>query len=309
MNTKQVILLAGPTASGKSALALALAQRLGGVVINADSMQVYRELSILTARPAAADLAAAPHQLYGHVPVSQAYSAGLWLADMARVLASARAERRVPIITGGTGLYFEVLLNGLSPVPPIAPEIRAHWRAEALRIGPLQLHKELAARDAQMAERLRPSDPQRVTRALEVLAATGRSLADWQAEAGTPLVPFDQALCLVLLPARESLYARCDARFDAMLAAGGLEEIAALMALQLPAELPAMRATGARELMAHLRGELTIEAAAVAAKTATRRYAKRQETWIKGRMAGWTKVAPAVTAQVDRIEKAFQSGA
>ena len=291
MPAPKTILIAGPTASGKSALALALAERLGGVVINADSMQVYRDLSILTARPGTADLARAPHVLYGHVPAAQVYSAGRWLVDAAREIAAAEAAGRVPIIAGGTGLYFEALLHGLSPVPAIPAAIRAHWRNEAERLGAEKLHGVLATRDPAMADRLRPSDPQRVTRALEVLEATGRSLADWQREAGTPLVARNAAACLVLAPDRATLYARCEARFDDMLAAGALAEAAAMLALGLPPELPAMRATGLRELMAHLRGDLTLEAAATAAKVATRHYAKRQETWIRGRMADWVRVS------------------
>ena len=251
-------------------------------------MQVYAELPILTARPGAADLARAPHVLYGHVPAAEAYSAGRWLADVATVLADARTGCRLPIIAGGTGLYFEALLNGLSPVPPIPAAVRVHWRAEAARLGPERLHAELASRDAAMAARLRPRDPQRVTRALEVLEATGRSLADWQAEAGAPLLSGDAVARLVLAPARKELYARCNARFDVMLSAGALAEVAALAAQNLTPELPAMRATGVRELTAHLRGELTLGEAADAAKAETRRYAKRQATWIRGRMADWT---------------------
>ena len=286
MPAPKTILIAGPTASGKSALALALAERLGGVVINADSMQVYRELSVLTVRPGAADLARAPHVLYGHVPAAEAYSVGRWLDDAAREIVAAR----VPIVVGGTGLYFEALLNGLSPVPPISPDIRAHWRAEAARLGPERLHAELAARDPAMAARLRPSDPQRVTRALEVLAASGRSLADWQRETGAPLIARETTLCLVITPGREALHARCDARFDAMLSAGALAEAEHMAALALPTERPAMRATGLRELMAHLNGGLTLDAATVLAKASTRQYAKRQMTWIRGRMADWTRV-------------------
>ena len=291
MTAPQAILIAGPTASGKSALAVALAERVGGAVVNADSMQVYAELSILTARPGDADLARAPHALYGHVPATEPYSVGRWLEDAGREIVAAQSAERVPIVVGGTGLYFEALLNGLSPVPPIPPAIRARWRAQAQRLGPERLHAELAGSDPAMAARLRPSDPQRLTRALEVLEATGRSLAVWQAEVGAPVVARDQALCLVLAPERATLYARCEARFDDMLAAGALAEAEALMAQKLPPSLPAMRATGLRELMAHLRGELTLAQATEAAKAETRRYAKRQETWIKSRMAGWTRVA------------------
>ena len=285
------ILIAGPTASGKSALALALAERLGGIVINADSMQVYRELAILTARPSAAELARAPHVLYGHVPAAEAYSVGRWLADMAPALAAAKASGLVPIVTGGTGLYFEALLSGLSPVPPIPLAIRAHWRAEAERLGPGKLHAELGSRDPAMAARLRPGDRQRVTRALEVLAATGRSLADWQTRTGASLLSAEDTVRLALTLPRDELHARCNTRFDLMLALGAVAEVAALMALGLPVSQPAMRATGAREIMGHLRGELELAAAIDAAKAATRQYAKRQMTWIRGRMADWAPVS------------------
>ena len=286
----RTILIAGPTASGKSALALALAEQLGGVVINADSMQVYAELNILTARPSAVDLARAPHRLYGHVPAAEAYSVGRWLADVARELAAARELSRVPIIVGGTGLYFYALLHGLTPVPDIPLPVRTHWRAEAERLGPEALHAVLAARDPVMAGRLRPSDPQRVTRALEVLDGSGRSLAEWARETGVPLLGEASVVRAVLMPEREDLYARCDRRFDLMLAAGALAEVEALLALGLVTEKPAMRALGVRPLVAHLRGELTLAAAAAQAKAETRHYAKRQTTWIRGRMADWPRV-------------------
>ncbi len=297
----RTILIAGPTASGKSALALALGERLNGAVINADSMQVYAELNILTARPSAADLARAPHRLFGHVPAAEAYSVGRWLADVARELAAARELSRVPIIVGGTGLYLYALLHGLTPVPDIALPVRTHWRAEAERLGPEALHAVLAARDPVMAGRLRPSDPQRVTRALEVLDGSGRSLADWARETGVPLLGEASVVRAVLMPEREDLYARCDRRFDLMLAAGALAEVEALLALSLVTEKPAMRALGVRPLVAHLRGELTLAAAAAQAKAETRHYAKRQTTWIRGRMADWPRVEAGDVEAVVRM--------
>ena len=285
------ILIAGPTASGKSAAAIVIANRIGGAVVNADSMQVYRELRVLTARPSPADEAAAPHRLYGHVAAATPYSVGLWLADVERELARLAAEGLTPIIVGGTGLYFEALLHGLSPVPDIPAAVRGHWRAEAERIGPERLYAELLARDPVMAARLRPSDPQRVTRAIEVIEATGRSLAEWQRETSTPLLQADEVTRAMLLPSRDFLYASCDTRFDAMLRAGALAEVAALLAQQLPRTRPAMRATGVPALAAHLRGELTLEEAAARGKLDTRQYAKRQMTWLRGRMAGWTAIA------------------
>ena len=290
MSDARPILIAGPTASGKSAAAIVLAERLGGTIINADSMQVYRDLAILTARPSAADEALVPHRLYGHVPAAMAYSVGLWLADVAREIERVRLEGRLPIIVGGTGLYFEALLNGLSPVPDIPADLRANWRAEAERIGPERLHAELALRDPLMASRLRPTDPQRVTRAIEVIEATGRSLAVWHRETSVPLLDAEKITRVVMLPERDQLYGACDDRFDAMMQSGALAEVAALLAQNLPTERPAMRATGVPALLAHLTGELTLNEAMARGKIETRQYAKRQITWVRGRMAGWTVI-------------------
>lgn len=283
------ILIAGPTASGKSKLAMTLAERHGGIVINADSMQVYRELAILTARPDAEDEAHVPHVLYGHVPAREAYSVGRWLEDVRRTLEHARAEDRRPIIVGGTGLYFRALLEGLSPVPAIPEDIRAHWRAEAARLGAAGLHAVLAGKDAEMAIRLRPSDPQRITRALEVLEATGLSLAAWQTRSGTPLLVAEETERLLVLCDRQELFARCDARFDSMLAAGGLDEARQLLALDLAPMLPAMRAVGVRPLLLMLLGQLDETEAIARAKQDTRQYVRRQLTWIKRHMTAWIK--------------------
>lgn len=284
----RAILIAGPTASGKSALALALAGRLGGTIINADSMQVYRELATLTARPDAGDLARAPHRLYGHVAGAEAFSVGRWLAEAEREISTCVAAGGMPIVTGGTGLYFKALLEGIAPVPEIPEDIRAHWRARAAVIGPDALHGELQRRDPVMAGRLRPSDPQRITRALEVIAATGRSLADWQETPGRPLLPVNATLRLVVATERETLRARCDSRFDAMLEAGALGEVAALSALALDPARPIMRALGVRPLAQHVRGELSLAEATIRAKAETRQYAKRQLTWLRGHMGAWT---------------------
>lgn len=282
------ILIAGPTASGKSALALQLARERGGVIINADSMQVYRELRVLTARPSLAEEAQAPHALYGHVSAAEPYSVARWLTEVSRVLEAAAQAGETPIITGGTGLYFRALGEGLSPIPPIPDDIRRHWRSEAQRLGSTGLHEVLAARDATMAARLEPADAQRVTRALEVLDATGRSLADWQREPGTPLLNFTEAERLLVRPSREVLRARCDQRFDQMMAAGALGEVRALLALGLPPDAPAMRALGVPPLVRHLAGAMSLEAAIEQAKAETRQYLKRQETWIRRNMRAWT---------------------
>jgi len=281
------ILIAGPTASGKSGLALALAERLSGTVINADSMQVYRELRILTARPTLEDEARAPHALYGFVAGAEAYSAGRYAADATGAIADAQAAGRGPIVVGGTGLYFKALLEGLSPVPAADPEVRAFWRAEAARRPAAELHALLARRDPEMAARLMPTDPQRIVRALEVLESTGRSLAAWQRQPGQPVLAEAETVRLLLLPDRQAQGARIDARFDAMLAAGALEEVRALLAAGFSTELPVMRALGVAPLAAHLQGALALDAAAAAAKADTRKYAKRQLTWLKRNMIAW----------------------
>ncbi len=288
--TLRPILIAGPTASGKSGLALALAQRLGGTIINADSMQVYRELSILTARPSAEDEARAPHVLYGHVSGKEAYSAGRYAADAAAAIADAQAAGRVPIIVGGTGLYFKALLEGLSPIPDADLDVRAHWRAQAARRPAPELHALLEARDPEMAARLMPTDPQRIVRALEVLDSTGRSLAEWQREPGRPVLTEAEAVRLVVLPERESHVALIDARFDAMVAAGALEEVGALMALGLSSELPVMRALGVAPLIRHLEGAMSLKEALAIAQGDTRKYAKRQMTWLRRNMIAWNVV-------------------
>jgi tRNA dimethylallyltransferase len=290
MPTLRPILIAGPTASGKSGLALALAERLGGIVINADSMQVYRELRILTARPTPEDEALAPHELYGFVGGAAAYSAGRYAADAAKVIADARAAGRVPIVVGGTGLYFKALLEGLSPIPPAEPDVRAFWRAEAARRPSVELHALLGARDPETAARLMPTDPQRIVRALEILESTGRSLADWQRSPGRPALTEADTVRFLLLPGRAGHGASIDARFDAMLAAGALDEVRALLELGLSAELPIMRAHGVPWLAAHLRGTMPLDEAVAGSKSDTRRYAKRQLTWLRRNMIAWEKI-------------------
>jgi tRNA dimethylallyltransferase len=285
--TQRAILIAGPTASGKSALALTLAERLSGVVINADSMQVYRELRLLTARPTVEDEARAPHALYGFVSGAEAYSAGRYAADAARAIAAARSAGRRPVIVGGTGLYFKTLLEGLSPVPQVPPEVRAYWRAQAAARPAPELHALLAGKDPEMAARLMPTDPQRIVRALEVLESTGRSLAAWQRVPGTPVLDESRTARLLVMPDRAAQGAAIDARFDAMLAAGALDEVRTLLALGLSDELPLMRALGVAPLSAHLTGVIPLEAAAAAAKAETRQYARRQLTWLRRNMMSW----------------------
>ncbi len=286
------MLIAGPTASGKSALALDLAQQAGGVVINTDSMQVYRDLRVITARPTPAEEAAVPHRLYGHVDASVNFSAGAWVTDAGKALSEARAERRLPIFIGGSGLYFKTLTRGLSAVPPIPPEVRDAVRARMERDGVEALHAELARRDPVSAERLKPRDRTRIARALEVVEATGRALPDWHRDGLPPLLPPGEFSALFLAPERDQLYARIDARFDAMLDAGALEEVAALATRKLDPLLPAMKAHGVPALIRHLRGEITRDQAAEIGRADTRHYAKRQFTWFRHQLPEFEWVAP-----------------
>jgi len=276
------VLIAGPTASGKSAAALALAEKIGGVVINADSMQVYREAPILTAQPSAEEQARAPHLLYGHVSVREAYSVGRWREDADKALAQVGAMGRVPIFTGGTGLYFMALTDGLADIPATPAEVREEARALLDDIGVEALHARLAERDPLTATRLRPSDPQRVLRAYEVFEATGRPLAEWQERPAAPLLDKDRIAAFVLDMPRETLRARIATRFETMLEQGGLEEARALEGLD-PA-LPAAKLLGLRPLQALAAGRLGRAEALDAAITATRQFAKRQMTWFRHRM-------------------------
>jgi tRNA dimethylallyltransferase len=288
----KAVLIAGPTASGKSALALDLAQKCGGVVINADSMQVYRDLRIITARPTVEEEVRAPHRLYGYVDAAINFSAGAWIADAAKALAEARAQNKLPIFVGGSGLYFRALTRGLSAIPPIQAEVREGVRARLESDGVEALHAELARRDPVSAERLKPRDRTRVARALEVIEATGRALPDWHREGLPPLLPPGEFSALFLAPEREALYARIDARFNAMLANGAIQEVLALAARQLDPLLPAMKAHGVPVLIRLIRGEVTREAAAEFGRTETRQYAKRQFTWFRHQLPEFEWVAP-----------------
>jgi tRNA dimethylallyltransferase len=288
----EAVLIAGPTASGKSALAMALAEAADGVVINTDSMQVYRDLRILTARPTPADEARVPHRLYGTVDAAINCSAGAWVAAAAPVLAEARAAGRLPIFTGGTGLYFKALTRGLSAVPPVPPAVREAVRTRLARDGVAALHAELARRDPVSAARLKPRDQARIARALEVVEATGRPLPDWHREGLPPLLPAGNVVALFLAPDRKALYERIDRRFTAMLAAGALEEVAALAARRLDPLLPAMKAHGVPALIRHLAGEITLAEAAAIGQLDTRHYAKRQFTWFRHQLPEFTWLAP-----------------
>lgn len=284
------MVIAGPTACGKSALALAVAEAFDGRIINADSMQVYRELSILTARPTPADEARAPHALYGVLPSAEPCSAARWLGLAQVAVAESRRAGRLPLVVGGTGLYLKAMMEGLASIPPVPDEVRTAARAHMAALGPATLHAELAIRDPAMAARLRPGDTQRLVRAWEVLEATGRSLAEWQAEPTQPGIP-GRFLVLMLMPERPVLYRACDGRFAAMVKAGALDEVAALDRLGLDSALPAMKALGVPELRRHLHGEIGLGEAIELAQAATRHYAKRQCTWFRHQLPGATALA------------------
>jgi tRNA dimethylallyltransferase len=289
---RKAVLIAGPTASGKSALALEFAQKTGGIVINTDSMQVYRDLRIITARPTAEEEALVPHRLYGHVDAAINFSAGAWITEAARELTDARAQGRLPIFVGGSGLYFKALTRGLSAVPPIPVEVRESVRARLERDGVEALHAQLARRDPVSAERLKPRDRTRIARALEVIEATGRALPEWHREGLPPLLPPGEFSALFLAPERDRLYARIDARFDTMLASGAIEEVAQLAARQLDPLLPAMKAHGVPVLIRYIGGEVTLAEAAEFGRTETRQYAKRQFTWFRHQLPEFEWVAP-----------------
>jgi tRNA dimethylallyltransferase len=288
----KIILIAGPTASGKSALALALAEKLGGTIVNADSMQVYRDLRIITARPTPEEEARVPHRLYGHVDAAENFSVGRWCTEAADVLAAAKREARATIVVGGTGLYFSALTQGLAAVPPIPAQIRNDVRARLASDGVEALHAELTRRDPAAAARLMPGDRARVTRALEVILATGRSLLLWH-EANMP-ARVDAALAakVFLMPDRDALLRRIDARFDAMMAAGAMDEVRALAERRLDPTLPAMKAHGVPWLIRHLNGEIALAEAIEGGKRDTRQYTKRQATWFRNQLPDFVWVEP-----------------
>jgi tRNA dimethylallyltransferase len=292
MLQRDAILIAGPTASGKSALALRLAEKLGGTIVNADSMQVYRDLRIITARSSPAEEVRVPHRLYGHVDAAENYSVGRWCRDVAEALKEIAAQGRVPILVGGTGLYFKALLSGLAAVPPVPAEIRVQVRARLASEGAAALHAELMQRDSVTAQRLMVNDRSRITRALEVVLATGRPLTDWHRDGMPALVEPKRAAKIFLTCQRKELVARIETRFTAMLKAGALDEVRALERRKLDPLLPAMKAHGVPWLIRHLKGEISLDEAAAGAVMDTRRYAKRQLTWFRNQLKDWPWVGP-----------------
>jgi tRNA dimethylallyltransferase len=295
-----LVVIAGPTASGKSGLALALAEQIGGVIVNADSAQVYQDLRILSAAPTSDQLRQAEHRLYGARDGALPCSAAEWSAMARSEVASIHASGRVPILVGGTGLYLRTLLEGIAPVPAIDPEIR-----ERLRQTPVEEnHARLAALDPAAAARLNPRDSARVTRALEVMLSTGRTLAEWQKDRSGGIGDQVAMRPLILLPPRKWLYTRCDERFARMIDQGGVTEVEALLARKLNPNLPVMKAIGVREITNYLRGESSLDEAIAAGQQSTRRYAKRQYTWFAHQPPlDWPRFKEAL--DLDTVERAL----
>jgi tRNA dimethylallyltransferase len=295
--TGRIWLIAGPTASGKSALALRLAQATGGELVNADSMQLYRDLRVLSARPSAEEEARAPHHLFGTVDAAEGWSVGRWLRAATEVMAEITARGRPAIVVGGTGLYFSALTQGLAEIPQVPAEVRRQAGEDFDLMGESAFRGRLGVHDTAAAIRIAPGDRQRLVRAWEVYAATDTPLSDWQ-KTGEPVLRERDWKAVALEPPRAALYDRCDARLEAMVEHGALDEVAALMARGLDPDLPAMKAVGVREFAAHLRGKTSLADALAAAQQETRRYAKRQTTWMRGRMADW----PRLTAEAADLQ-------
>lgn len=298
-----MLLIAGPTASGKSAVAMDVASRTDGEIINADSMQVYRDLRVLSARPSPKDEAQIPHHLYGFMDASVACSAAHWARIAVQEIEAVWARGHVPILVGGTGLYFKALTEGLSAIPDIPGINREAARVFVEELGPEQAHAHLADRDPRTAAGIKRTDPQRISRALEVLAATGRGLADWQDAPAVPLLEAD-FIKVVLTPEKSELTKKSDARFDQMIEDGALDEVQKLLSRDLDPDLPVMKAVGVPPLMAHLRGELSLIDAMELGKGQTRRYIKRQLTWARTQMVSWNAVS---TQQSKRKRKEILS--
>ena len=296
----RVWLIAGPTASGKSALALDLAERTGAEIVNADALQLYRDLRVLTARPPDAELLRTPHHLYGVADAAEAWSVGAWLRAALPVLAATAARGRPAVVVGGTGLYFSALTRGLADTPAVPEAVRAAVQARWVRDGEGPFRAALAAVDPQAEARIAPGDGQRLVRALAVAQASGRPLSAWRADTRPALAPGTWR-GLVVEPPRPALYGACDARLGAMVEAGALEEVRALLARGLPADRPALKAVGLRELGRHLSGDLGLPAALELARRETRRYAKRQGTWFRNQSADWPR-ADAGDADARRVQ-------
>ena len=299
----RALLIAGPTASGKTALAISLAKKHDGIVINADSMQVYRDLHVLSARPTAEEQDGVPHLLFGHIDGAVNYSVGKWLDDAGAALESVRAAHKLPIFVGGTGMYFKALTQGLSDIPDVPEEVRQTIRREAEGQPPAALHQKLAALDPTMAFKLRPSDPQRILRAIEVFTATGRSLSYWQGQRTSPLLP-DRYKAWFIAPERPELMRRIDRRFEGMMDAGAVREAETLAARALDPALPVMRAHGVPGLIDHLQGKSTISAAILRGQMDTRHYAKRQFTFARHQLPDFKWRATATAPDLETEDEA-----
>lgn len=303
------ILIAGPTASGKSAIALHLAEALDGIVINADAMQVYRDLRIVTARPTPSQEARAPHRLYGVLDAEESCSAGRWLDLVRPVLSNTLLDDKLPIIVGGTGLYLKALTEGIAPIPPIPDSIREQAQTLYDKLGGEAFRRQLKEMDPEGAAKLPPTDRQRLIRAFEVAKATGMPLGKWHKLPARPVIT-GKTLRFILNPERTALYARCDERFDRMVMAGAVDEVKALVSRGLSHDLPVMKALGVQELAAYLAGEVSLERATSQVKTATRRYAKRQIAWLKTQMIAWTSIKEQYMEKIkgEIFMKIFESG-
>lgn len=287
--TPRIWLIAGPTASGKSALALRLAERTGAEILNADALQLYAGLRVLTAAPSPEEEALAPHHLFGTVDAADGWSVGRWLRAATEILDEITSRGRDAVVVGGTGLYFRALTHGLAEIPPVSDAVRAEAEREFDAMSEIAFRSRLAFADPAAAERIASHDRQRLVRAWTVFAATGTALTDWQARTDPALAPGSWT-ALALDPPRTVLYERCDVRLEFMIHDGALDEVEALAARNLDPDLPAMKAVGYRELAAHLRGEISFEQAISDAQRETRRYAKRQGTWMRGQMADWPRI-------------------
>ncbi len=301
----KVALIAGPTASGKTALALRLAKSHNIVIINADSAQVYADLPVLSAQPTPEEKASVPHRLFGYLDGGTACSAARWAADAKAAMAEAHEAGLLPVLVGGTGLYLRTLLDGMAPIPEIDADIRSEIRSLPVEAA----HARLQAADKAMAVALAPTDSSRIARALEVIESTGRSIADWRKDKTGGIAGDVELIPLVLLPPRGWLYARCDVRFDEMIAGGAVDEVEALLAQGLPADAPVMRAIGVPEISAMLSGEISREEATTLGKIATRQYAKRQFTWFRNQSpAEWPRCGEEINdSNRHKIETIFQS--
>lgn len=299
-----VALIAGPTASGKTALALHLAQRYDVTIINADSAQVYAELPVLSAQPTAEEMVSAPHRLFGYLDGRTACSAARWAADAAAEVRAAHRKGSLPVLVGGTGLYLRTLLDGIAPIPEVDVQLRANIRALDVDVAYARLEEV----DPPMAAQLAPADGARIMRALEVIESTGRSIADWRKERDGGIGEQIDLHPVLLLPPRDWLYARCDARFEAMMAGGAVDEVRQLLTLDLPSDAPLLRAIGVPEITAMLSGEMSEAEALERGKIATRQYAKRQYTWFRNQSpSDWPRWESEINIEnIAKIETLFQ---